>query len=157
MGLAALFAAPVMPAAATTPATLAQHFARAELLARCHGGTSAATLGRLMKLDSSTAQKVFEMLGNKGVISTGIDGVARAINPLDTHCIPTEAIRHRSLAAKIENASKSVQRIRDQLQSNAPTTDAPPCRAADDTTDSATEENTSGDTTGRPIDHETAG
>lgn len=103
LGLGALFAAPALPAAAVLApaAQLTQHFARAKLLARCHGSASPAMLGRLMKLDSRTAKGVFDLLHDRGVIAHGLDGIARAVTPLNTHCVPSEAIRARDLAQQV--------------------------------------------------------
>lgn len=118
LGLGALFAAPAMPAAAigaSPAAPLTAHMTRAKLLARCHGSASPAMLGRLMKLDGATAQGVFEMLQDQGVIARGLDGIARAVTPLNTHCIPTEAVRARDIAQQSTDARSRLKKVWDHL------------------------------------------
>jgi hypothetical protein len=99
--LAALVATPALPTptALAVPADhISKHFAKAKLLARCHDRASPEMFVRLMKLDSKTAESLFNLLKERSVIAPGIDGIARAINPLNTHCVPNEAIRARDLA-----------------------------------------------------------
>jgi hypothetical protein len=97
--LTAALAAPALPLPAAAPAThITQHFAKAKLLARCHDRASPEMFARLMQLDSQTAQGVFDLLKDRSVISKGLDGIMRAMNPLNTHCVPNEAIRARGFA-----------------------------------------------------------
>lgn len=92
-------AAPALPFPAAVPAThITEHFAKAKLLARCHDRASPEMFARLMKLDPQTAQGVFDLLKERSVISKGIDGITHAMNPLNTHCVPNEAIRARGFA-----------------------------------------------------------
>ncbi|MDG1470754.1 MAG: hypothetical protein P8Q26_04235 [Ascidiaceihabitans sp.] len=95
------------------PATLTQHFAKAKLLARCHDRASPEMFMRLMKLDGDTARGGFNLLQDKGVIGNGIDGITRAINPLNTHCVPNEAVRATDLA---KMASDIAKRVRDMAK-----------------------------------------
>lgn len=98
-GLGALCATPALPA--VTPAfsaTVTEKFATAKLLSRCHDRASPAMLQRLMQVDADTAQGLYSMLQEQNVIAPGLDGIARATNPLNTNCVPNEAIRARDLA-----------------------------------------------------------
>lgn len=107
--LTALFAAPALPVAAAPSATLTQHFARAKLLARCHDRASPEMFARLMKLEPETAKGVFNLLRERGVIAHGTDGIVRAINPLNTHCVPNEAVRARDLAKITSDLTKNLR------------------------------------------------
>ena len=111
--LAALAASPALPATATTaPATqITQHFAKAKLLARCHDRASPEMFARLMKLDEQTAKGVYAMLKDKNVIASGIDGVARALNPLNTQCVPNEALKARDFAKISSDVSKRLREM----------------------------------------------
>jgi hypothetical protein len=97
------------PTAAT--ATLTQHFAKAKLLARCHDRASPEMFARLMKLDGETANGVFNLLKEKNVIGSGVDGITRAINPLNTHCVPNEAVRARDMAKMTSDIAKRVREM----------------------------------------------
>jgi hypothetical protein len=99
--LATIVAAPVLPSAATMMAptsTVAQHFARAKMLVECHDRASPEMLARLMRLDVKTAKDLFHLLKERSVISTGIDGLVRAVKPLNAHCITNEAVHAHNLA-----------------------------------------------------------
>jgi hypothetical protein len=114
--IAALFAAPAMPMASVAmptavSATITQHFARAKLLARCHDRASPEMFMRLMKLDGETANGLFNLLKDKNVIGHGVDGIARAINPLNTHCVPNEAVKARDLAKMTTDIAKRVREM----------------------------------------------
>ena len=114
--LSALIATPALPASApmAAPAThITQHFAKAKLLARCHDRASPEMFARLMKLDTDTAQGVYRMLKDRSVIANGADGIARALNPLNTHCVPNEAVRARDLAKVTSDLTK---RLRDMAK-----------------------------------------
>jgi len=86
--LAALFAAPAVPAAASlAPAAASQsaaaHFATAKLLARAHNRCSPAMLQRLLRIEPALAAELNTMLVNRGVISAaGAHGTAMALDPL---------------------------------------------------------------------------
>lgn len=111
LGVAALFATPALPLAIRPgySAAISDKFGTAKLLARCHDKASPEMLQRLMRVDSETAHGLFSMLQEHRVVSTGLDGIARAVNPLNTHCVPNEAIRARDLA-------QSVLDVKDQLR-----------------------------------------
>lgn len=110
--LTAAIAAPSLPLSATAPtAHITQHFAKAKLLARCHDRASPEMFARLMKLDSQTAQGVFDLLKDRSVISKGIDGFTRAMNPLNTHCVPNEALRARDFAQISSDVGKRLQKM----------------------------------------------
>ena len=113
--LAALAASPALPATTlAAPSThLTQHFAKAKLLARCHDRASPEMFARLMKLDQDTAKGVYAMLKDKNVIASGIDGVTRALNPLNTQCVPNEALKARDFAKISSDVSK---RLRDMAK-----------------------------------------
>ncbi|MFK7838241.1 MAG: hypothetical protein AB8B60_18685 [Sulfitobacter sp.] len=121
--LTALVATPALPVSATIAAPagkLTQHFAKAKLLARCHDRASPEMFERLMKLDSQTAQGLFDMLKDRSVIAKGADGVTRAMNPLNTHCVPNEAIRARDYA---KLSSEMGQRLRNMAKKHLQTAD----------------------------------
>lgn len=109
--LTALVAAPALPATAVAaPSTaITQHFAHAKLLARCHDRASPEMFARLMKLEPDAAQGVFDLLRARGVIGNGADGIARAVNPLNTHCVPNEALRARDLAKMTSDLAKDLR------------------------------------------------
>ena len=110
--ISALFATPAMPVAATAvPASVTQHFATAKLLARCHDRASPEMFARLMKLDTDTAKGVFNLLQDKGVIGNGIDGITRAMNPLNTHCVPNEAVRARDMAQMSSDIARKLREM----------------------------------------------
>ena len=110
--LTAAIAAPSLPMSATASAgQMTQHFAKAKLLARCHDRASPEMFERLMKLDSQTAQGVFDLLKDRSVIGKGLDGITRAMNPLNTHCVPNEAIRARDFAQMSSDVGKRLQEM----------------------------------------------
>ena len=111
--LAALAATPALPAtAAAAPATqITQHFAKAKLLARCHDRASPEMFARLMKLDQTTAKGVYTMLKDRNVIASGLDGISRAINPLNTHCVPNEALKARDFAKITSDVSTRLREM----------------------------------------------
>ncbi len=111
--LAALAATPALPAtAAAAPTThITQHFAKAKLLARCHDRASPEMFARLMKLDETTAKGVYAMLKDRNVIASGMDGVTRALNPLNTHCVPNEALKARDVAQISSDVSKRLRKM----------------------------------------------
>ncbi len=110
--LTAAIAAPSFPMSAAAPAGhITQHFAKAKLLARCHDRASPEMFARLMKLDSQTAQGVFDLLKDRSVIGKGLDGITRAMNPLNTHCVPNEAIRARDFAQMSSDVGKRLQEM----------------------------------------------
>lgn len=74
-----------------------------------------------MKLDGDTARGVFEMLNDRGVVSHGLDGIARAANPLNTHCIPSEAIRQRDLATQVSKTRDQVKNIWERFNQDVDT------------------------------------
>ena len=118
LGLGALFAAPLMPApaVAAVPTAVTEKFAAAKLLARCHDRASPEMLGRLMRVDGETARGLFKLLQDRGVLQNGLDGVARAANPLNTHCVPNEAIRARNLAQQVAQTREKVRNIWNKVQ-----------------------------------------
>ena len=121
--LTALMATPALPTVAATAApsaTITQHFARAKLLARCHDRASPEMFARLMKLDQDTARGVYRMLRSENVIAKGADGIARAVNPLNTHCVPNEAVRARDLAKITSDLTRDLRaRMNKRLQAAA--------------------------------------
>ena len=118
--LTALVATPALPVAAAPSAQITQHFARAKLLARCHDRASPEMFARLMKLDGDTARGVYDMLADRRVIARGADGIARAINPLNTHCVPNEAVRARDLAQMTSDLTKELRaRVNKRLEAEA--------------------------------------
>lgn len=108
-GLGALFAAPALPIAAAAPmsAAITEKFATAKLLARCHDRASPEMLKRLMRLDDETANGLFRLLKDRQVVAPSLDGITRAVNPLNGNCVPTEALRSREFAqAAVDLKSK---------------------------------------------------
>ena len=134
--LTALIAAPALPAGAAAPSSaITQHFARAKLLARCHDRASPEMFARLMKLDQNTAQGVYAMLKDRAVIERGADGITRALNPLNTNCVPNEARKAREFAKISSDISRKLremaQRRRDALLEDM---DEPPHEPTDSDT-----------------------
>lgn len=124
--LTALIAAPALPVAAA-PTQLTQHFARAKLLARCHDRASPEMFARLMKLDADTAEGVYRMLKERSVIEAGADGITRALNPLNSNCIPNEARKARDFAQISSDVLKRLkQQMQDRLADTPPPTDESP-------------------------------
>lgn len=123
--LTALIAAPALPATPASGTTLTRHLGRATMLARCHDRASPEMFGRLMQLDTDTAQGVFDLLRKRGVIARGTDGLARAVNPLNTHCIPNEALRARDLAQITSDLTQNLRkrlekRVKDAVEPDPP-------------------------------------
>lgn len=107
--LGALISAPALPlplsAAPTVPSAAAAQFATAKLLARAHNRCSPAMLQRLMQVDPAVAAELNGMLVRRGVISAAAaDGASMALDPLNTHCVPKEALRPTNLRQLIERA-----------------------------------------------------
>ncbi|WP_293443505.1 hypothetical protein [Planktotalea sp.] len=122
--IAALFAAPAMPAAGSlapvsAAPTAASHYANAKLLARAHNRCSPAMLQRLLRVDSAIATELNGMLLKRGVISTvGAQGVSMATAPLNRYCITNEAMRASNFAQKVKETKAKLDRISETL--NAP-------------------------------------
>ncbi|MGB0800045.1 MAG: hypothetical protein ACPGRD_12080, partial [Planktomarina sp.] len=111
-GLAALAAAPALPLAAPSlpSGAAASRFATAKLIARAHNHCSPAMLQRLLRVDASLAAELNSMLLNRGVITAAAaNGTSMAVNPMNTNCVPTEAL-------KPTNLTQSVSKVREQLQ-----------------------------------------
>lgn len=124
--LSAALAAPALPLSAAMPTTqITEHFARAKLLARCHDRASPEMFARLMKLDQQTAQGVFDMLKDRSVIARGMDGITRAMNPLNTHCVPNEAIRARGFAQMSSDVRTRLKELAKDRINNATERDEP--------------------------------
>ena len=101
-GLAALTAAPALPLASTTvsQATSAQ-MATAKMLARAHNRCSPAMLARLMRIDAGLATELHLTLFRQGVITAaGADGTSMAIIPINTNCVPKQALKPTNLIQK---------------------------------------------------------
>jgi hypothetical protein len=135
--LTALIAAPALPVSAASP-QITQHFARAKLLARCHDRASPEMLARLMKLDADTAQGVYTMLKERSVIEAGTDGISRALNPLNTNCVPNEARKARDLA---QVSSDVLKRLKQQVQQRLEDTTTPTDESREDHSVSKIDEN----------------
>lgn len=115
--ITALIAAPALPAGAVgANAGVAQHFVRAKLLARCHDRASPEMFARLMRLDNETAQGVYTMLKERSVITSGSDGITRALNPLNTNCVPNEARKARDFARMSSELRKKLRKLRARTQ-----------------------------------------
>lgn len=69
-----------------------------------------------MRVDGETARCLFQLLQDRGVLQNGLDGVARAANPLNTHCVPNEAIRARDLAQQVAQTREKVRDIWNKVQ-----------------------------------------
>jgi len=122
--LAALFAAPAIPAVASfAPATASQtaatHYATAKLLARAHNRCSPAMLQRLLRVDSTIATELNGMLLQRGVISSaGAQGASMAVQPLNTHCITNDAMRSTNLVQKVKDAKAKLDRVSKALETS---------------------------------------
>lgn len=121
--LAALFAAPALPAVASlAPATAvtqttATQYATAKLLVRAHNSCSPAMLQRLMRVESAIARELNALLFDRGVISAaGAQGSSIALNPLNTNCIPNEAMRASNFAQKMQNAKARLEKVSKALK-----------------------------------------
>lgn len=123
--LAALIAAPALPAVAsvapsTAAPTAASHFATAKLLARAHNTCSPAMLQRLLRVDSAMAHELNRLLIERGVISSAsLRGASMAIDPLNTHCVPREALRSSNVAQKIRDLKARLSDASDTLEERA--------------------------------------
>lgn len=114
--LGAIAAAPALPAfaiAQNTTQIAAAHFANAKLIARAHNACSPQMLSRLLRLDNSTAHSLQSMLFEKGVV-THANGLAMATNPLNTNCIPIEALKPKNLARSVVDARAKSSRLREK-------------------------------------------
>ncbi|MEP3785399.1 hypothetical protein [Ascidiaceihabitans sp.] len=108
--LTALAAAPALPTAAASSVS-AKHLATAKLLARCHDRASPEMLKRLMQLDTQTATNIYQALQNQNIVTSGLDGIARATNPLNSHCITNEATAARRLLESSFDLKNRLQRF----------------------------------------------
>jgi len=116
--LAAMAAAPAIPAAATAHSaapTAAKYFTNAKLIAQAHNSCSPEMLSRLMRLDMGTAQSLQSMLFEKGVI-THANGLAMATNPMNTNCIPVEALKPTNLAQSVLDVREEVSNLADRAK-----------------------------------------
>lgn len=119
--LAALFAAPVMPKFAASE--VAKHLPRATLLARTHNHCTTDMLARHLRLTPDMAAQVQAMLLRHGVITTPVAGASMATHPLNTHCIPNEALKHTNWLQKLNDARARLQEVLDRVDTTEP--DAP--------------------------------
>ena len=112
-GLAALAATPAVPfSAAVTPGTSAdQHFSLAKLLARAHNHCSPAMLQRHLKVSPEMAREVVSLLLQRGVITPPVAGVSMATNPMNTNCVPKEALKPSNLNTAVNEVRERVQKI----------------------------------------------
>ena len=115
--LAALFAVPTLPAAASvTPvgvsAAATTHYTTAKLLARAHNRCSPAMLQRLLRVESAVATELNAMLLKRGVISAAsAQGTSMAVHPLNTHCITNEAMQTSNIMQKMQDAKTKLDRV----------------------------------------------
>ena len=117
LGLAALAAAPAVPMgaiAAPAPAITAQQFGLAKLLARAHNHCSTDMLARHMKLTPDMAKSVQSLLLERGVITPPIAGVSMATNPMNTNCVPIEALKPTNLGQATLDIRAKVQKIKEK-------------------------------------------
>ena len=134
-GLGAALAAPAMPAAALSraiPAAATQHFAVAKLIARAHNRCSVDMLMRNLRVDATTARDIHALLLQKGVITPPVSGVSMATNPLNTNCIPNEAIKPTNIRqsaaevrARVTQLKEKWAKLADERQ-RAETAEPPP-------------------------------
>lgn len=108
--LTAIVASPALPTAAASTVS-AKHLATAKMLARCHDRASPEMLKRLMQLDTQTATNIYQALQNQNIVATGLDGIARAASPLNTHCVTNEATAARRLLESSFDLKNRLQRF----------------------------------------------
>ena len=116
--LAALAATPALPAAslAAPGPVAAQHFALAKLLARAHNHCTRDMLARHLKVSPEMATKVQALLLERGVITPPVAGVSMAINPMNTNCIPNEALKPTNV---VQKAADVRARVKDLMERHA--------------------------------------
>ena len=69
-------------------------------------------LQRLLRVDSAIASELNAMLLNRGVITTaGAQGTSMAVNPLNTNCVPNEAMRASNFVQKAQETKAKLDRI----------------------------------------------
>ncbi|MEM9579683.1 MAG: hypothetical protein AAF891_03280 [Pseudomonadota bacterium] len=122
--LAALFAAPAIPlSASATPAVSSAataRFATAKLIARAHNACSPAMLQRLLRVDGAVAAELDAMLLRNGVITAaGADGMSLAVNPMNTHCVPREALKSTNVRHALAQTKERWQKLARSLEDAA--------------------------------------
>lgn len=105
--LSALAAAPALPVPAMASGFEASEKAKsiykwAEVISRTHNKCSKDMLMRLLKVDASIANDLQHMLLNRGVITQAVNGVSMAVKPLNTNCIPKQALKPTNIKALAE-------------------------------------------------------
>ena len=118
LGLTALTAAPAVPlgaAAAPGTTTAAQHFTLAKLLARAHNHCTPDMLARHLKVSKDMAQTVHNMLINRGIITPPVAGASMAVNPLNTNCIPNEAMTTTNYLQKAAQLRARLEETADRI------------------------------------------
>ncbi len=115
MGLAALASAPALPLKAAPPSAVAlKYFSNAKLVVRAHNKCSIDMLSRLFRIDRNVAAEVQSLLAQRGVITAAnLDGVSMAVNPMNTHCIPREAMKATNFQS---TANTTLSRLKNQFQ-----------------------------------------
>ena len=123
-GLAALAAAPGLPLSAATaaPATgiTTQQFALAKLLARAHNHCTPDMLARHVRVSPEIAAQLQNMLLNQGVITPPIGGASMATSPLNTHCVPKQALKPSNLIQKASDLRKYLENLEQDAPKQAP-------------------------------------
>ena len=111
--LAAAAATPALPAVTlAAPSTAAtQHFALAKLLARAHNHCTRDMLARHLKVSPEMAREVQHLLLQRGVITPPVAGVSMATNPMNTNCIPNEALKPTNIAQKAADVRAKVKEL----------------------------------------------
>lgn len=127
-GLAALAAAPTLPlatASSAAPGITAQQFSLAKLLARAHNHCTPEMLARHMKLTPDAARNVQAVLLRNGVITPPVAGVSMATNPMNTNCVPKEALKPTNIAKSVTETRNRLREILRPREDEVEHEDAP--------------------------------
>ncbi|MBD3665887.1 hypothetical protein H9Q16_18270 [Sulfitobacter sp. TSTF-M16] len=116
--LTALVAARPLPVLAGPAIT--RHLPRATLLARTHNHCTADMLARHLQVTPRIAAKIQTLLVQRGILTTPVNGAAMATHPLNTHCVPNEALKHTNWLQKLSDAKARLQEVLDQAADPEP-------------------------------------
>ncbi len=113
--MAAVAATPALPvpalAANFEPSKRATQVYRwAEVISRSHNKCSPEMLQRLLKIDGTVANELQRMLLDKGVITNAVNGISMATKPLNTNCVPKQALKPTNINQSIRKAVDVVEK-----------------------------------------------
>ena len=128
LSLAALAAAPGMPSALPAAPTSAamSRFAAAKLIARVHNACSPNMLRHLLQVDASIAAELNAMLSDRGVITAaGSNGMSMAVNPMNTNCLPTEALKPTNMVQSVADVREKLAKLKESYADLKPEPNEP--------------------------------